>query len=185
MERTPVSKREDTSWPRLLATSLLGFVLTVFSTTLFAWWSVGALKLQPVVVMVVSAGFRLPLVGACAVAVLLGYMNDLVGGGVLGLQVLAYLMVAIGCAVAQRKLEINSWPFQMMLVGVMTLVAQLAMIGGVMLVNRGQVVPLSLPLVLASQAFLSALTAPVFFGLLEALVGLFSRLWPSRNQAGG
>lgn len=179
-----MGKREDTPWPRLLATVLLGFVLTVLSTTFFAWWSLGALKLQPVVVMVVSAGFRLPLAAACALAVLLGYMNDLVGGGVLGLQVLAYLMVAIGCAVAQRKLEISSWPFQMMSAGLMTLAVQLVMIGGVMLVKRDQLVPLGLPSVLAAQALVSALTAPVFFGLLEALVGIITRLWPSRGQAG-
>ena len=177
-------KREDTPWPRLLATALLGFMLTVLSTTFFAWWSVGALKLQPVVAMVVSAGFRLPLVAGCSLAALLGYMNDLVGGGVVGLQVLAYLIVTCGCAVAQRKLEISSWPFQMMSVGVMSLVTQLVMIGGLMLVNRGQFMPPDLPLVLAAQALLSALTAPVFFGLLEALVRIITHLWPSRGQAG-
>ena len=178
-----MNKREDSPWPRLLATACLGFVLTVLSTTLFAWWTAGNLKLQPVVVMVVSAGFRLPLAASCSLAVLLGYMNDLVSGGVVGLQVLAYLIVACSCSLAQRKLELNAWPLQMLSVGVMTLVTQLTMIGGVMLVNRGQLVPLSLHLALGAQSLLSALTAPIFFGLLEGLVGIFNRLWPSR-QAG-
>ncbi|MFH1035175.1 MAG: hypothetical protein V1806_11765 [Pseudomonadota bacterium] len=177
-----MNRRDESPWPRILATALLGFLLTVLSTTLFAWWAVGAVKLQPVVVMVVSAGFRLPLLAACSLGVFLGYLNDLVSGGVVGLQVLAFVVVANCCALAQRKLEINSWPFQMIAVGLMSLVTQLALIGGVVLVNRGQLVPLGLPLVLLAQALLSALTAPVFFALLEALVGLLARLWPSRGS---
>jgi rod shape-determining protein MreD len=178
-----VTTRDESPWPRLLATGLLGFLLTVLSTTFFAWWAVGAVKLQPVVVMVVSAGFRLPLVAACSLAVFLGYLNDLVSGGVVGLQVLAFVVVANACALAQRKLEISSWPFQMMAVGLMSLVTQMAMIGGVVLINRGQLMPLGLHLVLAAQALLSALTAPVFFAVLEALVRLFTSLWPTRGQA--
>ncbi|CAO0821018.1 rod shape-determining protein MreD [Desulfarculales bacterium] len=183
-----MTKRDESPWTRLLATALLGFLLTVLSTTLFAWWPVGAMKLQPVVVMVVSAGFRLSLVPACALAMFLGYLNDLISGGVLGLQVLAYIVVACVCAVAQRKLEISSWPFQMMAVGILTLVTQLAMIGGVVLVHRGQLVSLGLHLILTvqallSQALLSALTAPVFFALLEALVGIFTHLWSSRAKS--
>ena len=178
-----MTKRDESFWPRLLATGLLGFLLTVLSTTLFAWWAVGEVKLQPLVVMVVSAGFRLPLVPACFLALFLGYINDLISGGVVGLQVMAYLLVVCACAVAQRKLEISSWPFQMVAVGVMSLVTQVAMLGGVVLVNRGQLVPLGLPVVLAFQALLSALTAPAFFGLLEAMVGLFTRFWPSRGKS--
>ncbi len=180
-----MSKRYDNPWPRLLATLALGFLLTVFSTTLFSWWAVGAVKLQPVVVMVVSAGFRLPLVTGAVAAVVLGFCNDLVSGGVVGLQLFSYLLVLCLCALAQRKLEISSWPFQMMAVGVMSAVSHLTVIGGLALVNREHLVPPNLALVLGAQAFLSALTAPVFFGMLEGLVGLLNRLWPSSGQAGG
>ena len=163
---------------------VLGFVLTVLSTTLFAWWSVGAVKLQPVVVMIVSAGFRLPLLSGGAVAVLLGFMSDLVSGGVVGLQLFAYLLVLCLCAVAQRKLEINSWPFQMLAVGLMSLVTQVAMTGGQVLVNRGQTLPLVMPLLMIIQALFSALTAPMLFGLLQGLVRLIEHFWPSSTQAG-
>lgn len=180
-----MTKRADPPWPRLAATLVMGFVLMVLTTTLFKWWSVGPLKLQPVVIVVVSAGFRLPLLPGGLVAISMGYLGDLLSGGVVGLQVMANLVVLSCCAIAQRKLEINSWPFQMMAAGLMSLLAQVTTMGGIMLINRGQIIPLSVPLVLGAQACLSALTAPVFFGLLEALVGLAKRLWPVAGGQSG
>jgi hypothetical protein len=46
-------------------------------------------------------------------------------------------------------------------------------------------VPPNLPWVLLSQAALTALTAPVFFALLEWTVRLFDHFWPQRRPAGG
>ncbi len=177
-------KREESPWPRLLATLLLGFFLNVLSTTLFNWWALGPVKLMPLVVLVVSAGFRLPLWGAGVAAVVLGYLGDLVSGGVVGLQVTACLLVACACALAQRKLEINSWPFQMLAVGVMSLVLHLTVIGGLMLASREHLMPARLPWVLAAQSVLSALTAPIFFALLEAMVRLMAGLWRLAGRGG-
>ena len=73
-------KAIDRVGPRLAATLFLGFILVVLGTTLFAWWSAGPLRLQPVVVMVVSAGFRLPLLAAGSVAAILGYVGDVTSG---------------------------------------------------------------------------------------------------------
>ena len=177
-------KREESPWPRLLATLLLGFCLNVLSTTLFTWWSLGPVKLMPLVVMVVSAGFRLPLWAAGVAAASLGYLGDLVSGGVVGLQVIACLLVVCICALAQRKLEIYSWPFQMLAVGLMSLVLHLTVIGGLILASREHLLPARLSLVLTAQAALSALTAPVFFALLEYLVGLLRSLWRLAGRSG-
>ncbi len=177
-------KREESPWPRLLATLLLGFILNVMSTTLFTWWALGPVKLMPLVVMVVSAGFRLPLWGAGLVAVLLGYLGDLVSGGVVGLQMTACLLVVFACALAQRKLEINSWPFQMLAVGLMSLLLHLTIIGGLMLASREHLLPARLPMVLATQSVVSALTAPVFFAILESMVRMMAGLWRMAGRGG-
>ena len=87
----------------------------------FNWWAVGSLRLQPLLVVVVSAGFRLPFLPGAALVFFLGYLSDIFSGGVVGLQVAVYMMIFVVCALAQLKLEINSWPFQMAAVGVMSL----------------------------------------------------------------
>lgn len=179
-----VPKREESPWPRLFATLILGFFLDVLAATLFAWWSLGPVKLMPLVVMVVSAGFRLPLWAAGVVAVVLGYLSDLISGGVVGLQLTACVLVTCLCAIAQRKLEINSWPLQMLAVAVMSLVLHLTVIGGLMLTVREHLLPVNLSLVLAAQAALSALTAPVFFALLEGLVRLLRGLGGLAGRVG-
>lgn len=179
-----VPKREESPLPRLLATLVLGFFMDVLGATLFTWWSLGPVKLMPLVVMVVSAGFRLPLWAAGVAAVLLGYLSDLLSGGVVGLQLTACVLVVCLCALAQRKLEINAWPLQMLAVAVMSLGMHLTVIGGLMLTAREHLLPANLPLVLAAQAVLSALTAPVFFALLEALVRLMRGLGGLAGRVG-
>jgi cell shape-determining protein MreD len=164
---------------------LLGFILIVLGTTLFAWWSAGPLRLQPVVVMVVSAGFRLPLWAAGSVAALLGYVGDVTSGGISGLQMTGYMLVLCACALAERKLEIFSWPLQMLSVAVSSLIFQLAVLGGLMLTGRGHLAPANLILVLGLQAALTALTAPVFFAFLESLTRLAEHLWPKGRQSAG
>lgn len=177
-------RREVSVGPRVAATLLMGFAVSVLSTTLLNWWSAGPLRLQPLVVMIVSAGFRLPLVPGGLVTLVLGYLSDLASGGVSGLQMTAYLLVLSVCAVAERKLEINSWPFQMMATGAMSLLFQLAVIGGLLLISREALVPANLVWVLLAQAALTALTAPLFFAVLEFLVRLIDYFWPKGHPAG-
>lgn len=43
--------------------------------------------------------------------------------------------------------------------------------------------PANLPLLLVAQALINALTAPLFFGLNEALVNMLARLWPAQRKA--
>jgi rod shape-determining protein MreD len=178
------TKREMVIWPRFIATLVLGFLLTVFSTTLFAWWAVGPLRLQPIMVVVVAAGFYLPLGLGGILVLFFGCISDLLSGGVIGLQLSAYMVVFLCCAMAQRQIEIHSWPLQMMAVAVMSLVAQLLVVGGLYLIHREQLVPVNLMAVAAAQAALTALTAPLFFTILEALVRLTVRLWPKERRAG-
>lgn len=174
-------KRDAAPAPRVAATLLMGFIVAVLSTTVFSWWAAGPLRLQPLVVMVVSAGFRLPLIPGGLVAVVLGYLADLASGGVNGLQITAYLMVLSVCAVAERKLEISSWPFQMLAAGAMSLLFQLAVIGGISLISHQPLHSPHLFWVLGAQAALTALTAPVFFGVLEFLVAVFDHFWPRQS----
>jgi rod shape-determining protein MreD len=167
--------------PRLAGTLLTGFLLLVFSTTLFAWWAVGPLRLQPLLVVVVSAGFRLPFVSGALTVFFLGYLSDVLSGGILGLQVTVYLLVFVVCSLAQRKLEINSWPFQMAAVGIMSLLVQVFLLGGLILAQRKYLAPPNLALA-GVQALLNAFTAPLFFGALEGLVKFFKRLWPKEQR---
>jgi cell shape-determining protein MreD len=174
-------KRAAAIAPRVAATLLMGFLLVVLSTTVFSWWSAESLRLQPIVVVVVSAGFRLPLIPGGLVAVVLGYLADLASGGISGLQITAYIMVLSSCAMAERKLEINSWPFQMLAAGAMSLLSQLAVTGGIFLISRQPLNSPHLFWVLGSQAALTSLTAPVFFGALELLVVLLDQFWPRQS----
>ncbi len=176
-------KREVPPAPRAVATLVMGFAVSVLSTTLFSWWSAGPLRLQPLVVMVVSAGFRLPLIPGGLVTLILGYMADMASGGTSGLQITAYLMVLCVCAVAERKLEINSWPFQMLAAGAMSLLFQLAVMAGISLVGRQPLNTTHLISILSAQAALTALTAPVFFAILESTVALVDYFWPAGGQA--
>lgn len=170
--------------PRFIATLFLGFMLTVFSTTIFAWWAVGPLRLQPLVVVVVSAGFYLPVGWGGLLVLFLGCLSDLLSGGILGLQLTALMVVFLACAIAQRQIEIYSWPLQIMAVAVMSVVSQLLVVGGLYLIHREQLVPVNLMAVAGAQAVLTALTAPLFFGMLEGLVRLAQRLWPKERHAG-
>jgi cell shape-determining protein MreD len=174
-------KRDAAPAPRVAATLLMGFIISVLSTTAFSWWAVGPLRLQPLVVMVVSAGFRLPLIPGGLVTLSLGYLADLASGGVSGLQITAYLLVLSVCAVAERKLEINSWPFQMLSAGAMSLLFQMVVVGGISLLARQPLHSPSLLWVLGAQAALTALTAPVFFGILEFMVTVFDHFWPHQS----
>jgi len=175
-----VPYRERTG-PQVAATLVTGFLLTVLSTTVLAWWAVGPLRLQPLVVVMVWAGFNLPLWPGGVVVLFLGYLNDLLSGGVVGLQLTAYMVVFAACALARRKLEISGWPLQMATVGVMSLVSQLLVVVGLSLLHRAEVVPANLVRVVLVEAVLSALTAPLFFALLEAVVRLSQRLIGDRR----
>lgn len=175
-------RRQASPWPRAAATPILGFLLAVLSTTVFSWWSVGPLRLEPMIVLVVSAGYRLPLVLGFVVVWALAYLIDLVSGGVLGLNVVIYSVVYVICQLARRKLNIDSWPFQMLSVGVMTMLAHLLMAAGLTLTIASYTPPANLPLLLIAQGLISALIAPLFFGLVEGLVSVLARFWPDQHR---
>lgn len=176
-------RRDASRWPRALATLVLGFLLAVLGSTVFSWWALGPLRLEPLIVLVVSAGYRLPLVLGFVVVMFLGYLADLLSGGVMGLNLVIFSVLYVICQLARRKLDIASWPFQMLSVGVLSILAHLLTAGGVTLTVPSYVPPVNLPLLLLAQGLISALTAPLFFGLNEALVGLLARCWPSEHRA--
>lgn len=158
---------------------LLGFFLAVLGTTAFSWWSLGPLHLEPLIVLVVSAGYRLPLVLGFVAVMFLGYLADLLSGGVMGLNLVIFSVLYVICQMARRKLDIASWPFQMLSVGVLSVLAHLLTAGAVTLTVPSYLPPANLPLSLLAQALLNALTAPLFFGLNEVMVRLLARLWPA------
>ncbi len=176
--------RDQSPAPRLLATLLAGVIFTVLSTTLFAWWSVGPLRLKPLVVVIVSAGFRLPLGRGGLMVLALAYLNDLLSGGIIGLNAVSYMVVFSICAAAQRKLQIESWPLQILTVALMSMVMQLLVVAGLMLTRWEHLVPHNFYWMVGAQSLLSALTAPLFFGFLETLVRLVGRLWPKERRLG-
>jgi len=176
-------KHEAGRWPRALGTSAMGLLMAVLGTTAFTWWAVGPLRLEPLIVLVVSAGYRLPLVLGFVVVMFLGYVADLISGGVMGLSMVVFTLIYVICQLARLKLDIASWPFQMLSVGVLTVLAHLLTAGGVTLTVPSYVPPANLPLLLVAQALINALTAPLFFGLNEALVNMLARLWPAQRKA--
>ncbi len=175
-------RREHHKWPRALATLILGFFLVVLGTTLFSWWSLGPLRLEPMIALVVAAGYRLPLVLGFGVVWALAYITDLVSGGVMGLNLVCYSVVYVACTLAQRKLQIDSWPFQMLAVGLMNVLYQLLYLGGLFLTQQQYAPGANLALLLAAQAVLNALTAPIFLGLLDGLGSIIARFWPEERK---
>lgn len=175
-------RRDFNKWPRALATVGLGFFMVVLGSTVFSWWALGPLKLEPVTALVVAAGYRLPLVMGFVVVWVLAYMGDLVSGGAMGLSLVAYSVVYVTCTLGQRKLQIDSWPFQMLAVGLMSVLYHLLILGGLLLTHREYAPSANLALLLAAQAVLNALTAPVFLGLLEGLTALIARFWPEQRK---
>lgn len=175
-------KRVASSWPRALGTAVMGLLMAVLGTTAFSWWALGPLRLEPIIVLVVSAGYRLPLVLGFVVVMFLGYVADLISGGVMGLNVVIFTVVYVICQLARRKLDIASWPFQMLSVGVLTIVDHLLTVGMITLTVASYLPPANLPLLLLAQALLNALTAPLFFGLNEALIRVLARFWPAEHR---
>jgi len=175
-------RREPSRWPRALGTAVMGLLLAVLGTTAFSWWALGPLRLEPLIVLVVSAGYRLPLVLGFIVVMFLGYVADLISGGVMGLNVVIFTVVYVICQLARRKLDITSWPFQMLSVGVLTILDHLLTAGAVTLTVPSYVPPVNLPLLLLAQGLINAFTAPLFFGLNEALVGMLARFWPAERK---
>ena len=170
--------------PRAAATLFMGFVLAVLGSTVFSWWAMGPIRLDPMIVMVVSAGFRLSFAWGAGLAFALGFMTDTLSGGILGLSITSFVMVVFCCALAERKLQIRSYPLQMAAVGFMSLLAQAVVTAGLLLADRPHVLTAQLPGVILAQALLNAMTAPVFFAILEALVRLAGLIWSrSRNGA--
>ena len=170
--------------PRLLASYLLAFIFAVLNTTLFDWWALGPLKLQPLIPVVVSAGFKLPLLHGGILVLFIGYVSDVLSAGVVGLEITAYELVFICCALAQRRLEINSWPLQMLSVGLMALLFQTIVALGLSLVEREHLTTGNLSWVMMAQALLSAFTAPLFVGCLELVTMIFRRMWPEERNIG-
>ncbi|MCB2193722.1 MAG: hypothetical protein KQI62_19255 [Deltaproteobacteria bacterium] len=177
-----MKRGEPNRWPRALGTSVMGLLFAVLGTTAFSWWALGPLRLEPIIVLVVSAGYRLPLVLGFVVVMFLGYVADLISGGVMGQSVVIFTIIYVICQLARRKLDIASWPFQMLSVGVLTIVDHLLTAGAVTLTVTSYVPPVNLPLLLLAQALINALTAPLFFGLNEGLVGILGRLWPAERK---
>lgn len=166
------------SWPRFVATLLMGYVLTALTPTMFDWWSVGSLQMQPLVVVIVSAGFRMPLVPGALITLFLGYLTDLCSGPPVGLQLTSYVIVLCCCAVAERKLDIASWSLQMLAVGLMSLLQQGLVMGGLILVYDATGPQWDQLAAVLGHSLLCALTAPLFFGALELLVRFLGRLIP-------
>lgn len=162
---------------RVAATLATGYLYLVLSTTVFAWWSPGLLRLEPILVLVVSAGFRLPLLAGGLVVFILGYLEDALGGGVLGLRLTALVFVYVACSLARRSLEIRSWPLQMITVGLVSLIYQLTVIGGLALLGLPHPAPANLAWAVFLQALISAVTAPVFLGILEGVYRIFAGIW--------
>jgi cell shape-determining protein MreD len=168
--------------PRLAASIVLSFILLVLDTTVFAWWSLGPLKLLPLIPMAVSAGFRLAMLPGVILVLFIGYCSDVLSAGVVGLQLTAFQVVYLMSAVAERRLEINSWPLQMLAVGLMTIVFQLIIAVGLNLMDQGYLDAARLSWIILAQALLSAITAPAVFGALEYTTNLAIKLWPSDGR---
>jgi hypothetical protein len=100
----------------------------------------------------------------------------------MGLNVLIFVVVYVLCQLARLKLDITSWPFQMLSVGLLTIPAHLLTAGAVTLTVPSYAPPANLPLLLLAQAVINAFTAPLFFGLNEALAGLLARFGPATGR---
>ena len=168
---------------RLTASFVLGFVFLVLDTTLFAWWSFGPLKLMPMIPLVVSAGFRLPMLHGGLLVLFIGYISDVLGAGVVGLQLSAFVVVFIVSVMAENRLEINSWPLQMLAIGAITILFQIVMAVGLKLLDRAYLEPGKFAWVLIAQALLNALTAPMVFGILEYVIQVIKKFWPSSGRS--
>lgn len=175
---------QPSPWPRALATLLTGFILLVLSTTVFAWWEMGGVRLQPITVVAVSAGFNLPLVLGGIVVFIVGVAADLLSGGFVGLTLSALMLAFVVSAVVQRVLDLDTWVSGMFVVGLLNLLGQFAVIGGLVLAERSFLAPSNYWLILIVEAVLCALTAPVFFALLEKLTSLLARIMPAREGLG-
>ncbi|MGD9124937.1 MAG: hypothetical protein PVG60_07580 [Desulfarculaceae bacterium] len=181
--RRPVVKpQQPGAGPLLAATALLGIILVVLSTTAFAWWALGPFRLQPLVILAVAAGFRLPLFSGGLVVFSLGYLSDLLSGGIVGLQVTALVAVYVICALAERKLEVNTWPLQMLAVGVMTPLFLVLVLLGLWLVYKQSPMRPDTSAVILAQAVANAVCAPLFFAALRAIVRLLDRFWPQKRS---
>lgn len=178
-----ILKREPSVFSQAVSILVMGFFLAVLSTTLFAWWPASSLKLQAVVIMVVAAGFRLPLGVGGLVVLFLGYISDLVSGGFVGLQLMAFMAVFCLCSVAQLHLAIDSWPLQVAGVGAMSIFSQLLIFLGLALTNRQYLAPDALLLTFLSQAAFTALLAPLFLALLDRLVKLADHFWTKQERS--
>lgn len=171
-------------WPRALATWLAGLIILVFSTTLFAWWEVGGVRLQPLTVVAVSAGFHLPMALGGVVVFSLGILADLLSGGFVGLSLSALMFAFLMSAIAQRWLDISSWQFQMVAVGLLGLFGRFIVLGGLILAERGYLAPAHGWPALSAGSVLAAITAPLFFHILEKMVAAAYKIWPSSNGQG-
>ena len=113
----------------------------------------------------------------------IGYVSDVLSAGVVGLHLTAFQVVFIVSALAERRLEINSWPLQMFAVGLITILFQLVVALGLNLLERTALEVGKLSWVILAQALLSALTAPMVFGVLDFFTNLAIKVWPSDGRS--
>jgi cell shape-determining protein MreD len=170
-----------------LAALLVGFLVIVLSTTVFNWWAIGGVRIQPVTAVVVWCGFKLPLLTGGLLVMLLGGVSDSLSGGVIGLQIFINVFIFCGCVIAESKLALDNWIYQMAATGAMSITNSLLATGGLLLISHNHLLPSHFWLTLLLQAAASALCAPLFFIALESLSKLFQKLLslPERDQIDG
>lgn len=160
----------------------MGFLLSVLSTTVFSWWSIGEAQVHPLAALIVWAGFNLPLFSGAVVVTFLGYVVDNLSGGIVGLHMLVYLTMFYACAVAEHHLALNNWAYQMAATGLMSLFSPLIILGGLMLASRRYLASQDMLAMMLLQAILSALFAPAVFLALQGMIRMLQRAWPKRQK---
>jgi cell shape-determining protein MreD len=160
----------------------MGFLLSVLSTTVFSWWSLGEAQVQPLAALAVWAGFNLPLFSGALLVTFLGYVVDNLSGGIVGLHMLVYLTMFYACAVAEHHLALNNWAYQMAATGLMSMLSPLIIMGGLMLASRQYLASQDMLTMMLLQAVLSALFAPAVFLALQWMIRALQKVWPRRQQ---
>jgi cell shape-determining protein MreD len=165
-----------------MGAAIMGFLLSVLSTTVFSWWSIGEAQVQPLTALTVWAGFNLPLFSGAVLVTFLGYVADNLSGGIVGLHMLVYLAIFCASAIAEHHLALNNWIYQMAATGLMSMLSPLIIMGGLMLVSRQYLASQDMLTMMLLQAVLSALFAPAVFLALQGMIRILQKIWPKRQR---
>ena len=166
---------------RILILLLAGLIAVVVQVTIFTWLPLGRFKPDLVLIVVLYIGFFLPPTEGGVLAFLLGYLEDLFAGSVLGLFTFARVVAWFLAKLASGVLHVKSTPAQTIFVAIYSGIDALVLVGALRFFGGPDYPAPEIDSGVLWQALLNALAAPFVITALARAERRFESGFPRKR----